>query len=802
MFKIRIATGKSRQSQRWDNTAITWREFVERCTTATRTKETATQYSAMTKDRKGAVKDVGGFVGGHLLDGIRKRDKVLFRSCLTLDADNASKSFWETFTEHYTCAAVCYSTHSHTPEAPRLRLVIPFSREVPPEEYEAISRRVADAIGIDQIDHTTHDLNRLFYWPSTSADAEFYSREQRGVPLDVDEVLATYEDWRDRSQWPMAECEREAIRAKADKAQDPCEKPGVIGAFCRTYTIGEAIEKYLPDVYEACDTAGENRYTYKAGSTAGGAVVYEDKFLYSHHDTDPAGGELHNAFDLVRVHKFGWLDSKAKPGTPVNKLPSYLAMSDLCINDKATKLRLMKEKTAQAAEDFAAIDADGAEDWRDQLALDRKGNVLNTLNNVKLIIFNDEEISKTRYNMQARRDEVYSEMLQDCGQIEISEGARVRMCLRIENEFGLKLAERKLDNMMKGTATERSYNPVKDFITSTEWDGTKRVDTLLIDYLGADDTAENREVTRKWMVAAVARVFQPGYTFQNVLTLTGPQGIGKSHFLKTLAGNGAFFCDGASLDTDEKQRVETMRGAMIVELAELGGIGKTDWGKLKNFISRDADKMRMAYNRDRTDAPRNFVFAATTNETDFLREASKGNRRWWIVPTTRRGKEWPTDPQALHDEVAQIWAEAYRLYINGEGTTLSKATAQHQEQMQWEHSEDAADPMPGEIDAFLEVLLPPDWETYTPTQQRTYYRDRDPLSAEGTVKRNTICAAIYLWEGVGISDKSPLRGKLIRKFNAIMQQKPDWIEQRIYFYGSYGRQRGFTRKPQQEDDEI
>lgn len=802
MFEIKIATGKSRQSQQWDNTTITWSEFVKRCTTTDRTKETAAQYSAMTKDRKGAVKDVGGFVGGHLRDGIRKRNKVLFRSCLTLDADNATKSFWETFTKHYACAAVCYSTHSHTPEAPRLRLVIPFSREVQPEEYEAISRRVADTIGISQIDHTTHDLNRLFYWPSTSADAEFYSREQQGAPLEVDEVLATYEDWRDRSQWPIAECEREAIRVKADEVQDPCEKPGVIGAFCRTYTIGEAIEKYLPDVYGACDTAGENRYTYKAGSTGGGAVVYEDKFLYSHHDTDPAGGELHNAFDLVRVHKFGQLDSEAKPGTPANKLPSYLAMSDLCISDKATKLRLMKERTAQAAEDFAAIDADSAEDWRDQLALDRKGNVLNTRDNLRLIILNDEEISKTRYNLFSNTDEVHSEMLQDCGALKISDGAVGRMCLRIETEYNLNTTAKKVNEMLGTTATERSYNPVKDFITSTEWDGTKRVDTLLIDYLGAEDTTENREVTRKWMVAAVARVFQPGYTFQNVLTLTGPQGIGKSHFLRTLATCNAWFYDGVSLDTSEAKRIEDIRGNWIIELGELGGLSKTDWGKLKNFISRSEDKSRAAFKEHRTDAPRNFVFAATTNETDFLREASKGNRRWWIVPTTCRGKEWPTDPQALHDEVAQVWAEAYRLYLNGEGTTLSKVTERQQEQLQWEHSEDAADPMPGEIDAFLEVLLPPDWETYTPAQQRAYYRDRDPLSAEGTVKRNIICAAIYLWEGIGLSDKSQLRSKLIRKFNAIMQQKPDWIEQRIRFYGNYGQQRGFTRKPQQEDDEI
>ena len=98
-------------------------------------------------------------------------------------------------------------------------------------------------------------------------------------------------------------------------------KRGVIGAFCRTYSVTQAMERFIPGMYGETDISG--RYTYTGGSTAGGAIVYDgDRFLYSHHATDPCSGLLVNAFDLVRLHKYGDLDGDAKEGTPVSKLPS------------------------------------------------------------------------------------------------------------------------------------------------------------------------------------------------------------------------------------------------------------------------------------------------------------------------------------------------------------------------------------------------------------------------------------------------------------------------------------------------
>lgn len=807
MRQIKIAVADSRKSERWSNVIWDWQRFTERCAETIRTDEILSDYLNMTKDRQTDIKDVGGFVGGHLTNETAGRTKtnIALRSCLTLDIDHARADLWERFTKAYTGAAVCYSTHKHTPEAPRLRLVIPFDRDTTPEEYQAVSRMFCKDTGLlEYADRTTHDINRLFFWASTSADAEFFSKRQEGEPLNVNEVLSKYTDWHDRAQWPTSAAEADEVRAVTDKAQDPTGKPGIIGAFCRTYTMPEAMEKFLSDVYEPCDTAGGDRYTYKGGSTSGGAILYDDKFLYSHHESDPASGQLCNAFDLVRLHRFGQLDSKAKPGTPHNKLPSYIAMQDLCITDTKTKLTVMKEKTQAAADDFADIEAgDSIRDWLADLSTDRKGNTLNTLNNLKLIILNDEVLKRVRYDQFAQRD------VSDVPQLIPADNSRKtndevlgKIALHIEARYGLRVNLKKVDEMLKATARERGFNPVKDFITSVQWDGRKRVETLLIDYLGAVDNAVGREITRKWIVAAVARVFNPGCTFQNVLTLTGPQGIGKSTFLRTLAGSGDWFCDTLCAADYDPKRVEATQGAWIVEIGELNGLSRSEWQGFKGYISRNEDRGRAAWAYRRADNPRQYVFAATTNDTAFLREADKGNRRWWIVPVNGKGdvRDWLG---RLSDEVPQIWAEAYQIYLNGEDIcNVSKPTAEYMAKMQWEYSEDAADPMPGMIDAFLNTLLPVDWETRNESERRAYFRSRDMLDAAGTVKRDKICAVVYLYEKEGIQRKDKGYKAAAIKFNAHMRGKSDWSECDRIDFTIYGRQRGYVRKPTQTDEDA
>ena len=247
---LSISTGASRKEIHWKNREVLWSELLEKLSKTTRTHETFAEYMKASKTRQDEIKDVGGFVGGTLAGGRRKAGNVLERSILSLDADFSKGGLWDTFTLMYDCAACVYSTHKLTPEKNRLRLVIPLSRPVQRDEYEAIGRRVAGAVGIDDFDDTTFEAERLMYWPSTAKDAEFVFEYQDGEWLDPDTVLAEYADWRDSSGWPVSSRVSHVISREIKKAEDPTAKTGIVGAFCRSYDIHEAIESFLSDYYE------------------------------------------------------------------------------------------------------------------------------------------------------------------------------------------------------------------------------------------------------------------------------------------------------------------------------------------------------------------------------------------------------------------------------------------------------------------------------------------------------------------------------------------------------------------------
>ncbi len=315
---MRISIGKSRKDTNWKVKDVTWKDLCSKLSKTHRTHETMAEYKAMTKVQKADAKDIGGFVGGVVEGGRRLKGNVHVRSLLTLDADYAPANFAQNAPFLLNCEAFIYSTHSHTPKAPRLRILLPLDREVSDEEYEPIARMIAKDLGIEMFDVTTYEVNRLMYWPSTASDGEYVTAHVEGAVTSADDTLARYKDWRNVREWPTSSLET-SVQTKRAKAQgDPLSKPGLVGLFNRAYDVHGAIEAFLTDVYEPCDQP--DRYTYTGGSSTAGVVIYQDgAFAYSHHATDPAGGMLCNAFDLVRVHKFGDLDYLADSETPDNQ---------------------------------------------------------------------------------------------------------------------------------------------------------------------------------------------------------------------------------------------------------------------------------------------------------------------------------------------------------------------------------------------------------------------------------------------------------------------------------------------------
>lgn len=726
---IRLSTGNSRMEKKWNLVEMELSEFRERISTTRRTSETVEQYRKMSKAQQDSIKDVGGFVLGTLKGGRRKKDTVLTRSGLTLDMDYGTPDIMDEIEMFFDFHCMIYSTHKHTPEKPRLRLIIPLSREVTPDEYGAVARKVAEEIGIELFDDTTYEPSRLMYWPSTSADGEFVFREIEGKVLDPDAVLAKYKDWRNTAEWPVSKRQQTIVQQNIQKQANPLEKPGIVGAFCRTYSIRDAIDTFLQDTYK--HSAMPGRYDYIPADSQAGVVIYEDKFAYSHHATDPACGKLMNAFDVVRLHRFGDLDTKADPDSDPSRLPSFKAMQEFAVQDESVKIQLGKEREQLAQAEFNAADD---ENWQTLLELDKQGKVKDTMANIAAIVSHDENLKSIVYNEFKGCIDVIGPLPWKQVKPGFNDSDVANAKLYFERVYGIWSPTKFKDALLAVVAAERIYHPIKNYFAGLTWDGVPRLDSLLIDYCGAEDTPYTRAVTRKTLCAAVARVYEPGRKFDSILVLSGPQGIGKSTFFAKLGG--AWYSDSLAIsDMKDKTAAEKLQGYWILELGELAGIKKVDVETVKSFVTRVDDKYRQAYGMVVESHPRSCIIVGTTNsESGFLRDIT-GNRRFWPVQVSEHGSHHPWDLE----EIDQVWAEAIQAYKDGESLFLSGEVAQMAYAKQQEAME--SDDREGLVQDYLDRLLPENWDNMDLYQRRTFLGggEFDDTPTEGTVRRERVC---------------------------------------------------------------
>lgn len=787
-----LATGRSRNETSWKNKAWTWRQLVEKLSQEHRTAETVTEYHKSEKQRQTEIKDIGGFVGGYINGGRRKPENIMFRQVLTLDMDFAISEAWDVFTLCFMEAGVIYSTHSHTAEKPRFRLIMPLSRPVNPHEYVAIGRRIGGLLGIELFDNTGFQPERLMYWPSTPKDGEYVFEYQDGEWLDADEILATYHNWRDASEWPVSEKHNEAIGRAITKQVDPTEKPGLIGAFCRTYDIDAAIETFLSDKYEPC--AADNRYTFVGGSTAAGLITYEGKYTYSHHGTDPTSGMLCNAYDLVRIHKFGIRDEDSAASTASHRLPSYLAMTDFCMTLPDVRGLVVSERSASAREDFAGIDLDDveedSEEWKRDLDIDKKGNVHSTINNVVLILKNDpflrNRIALNTFEQRevALKDLPWRKVVKAPDYLTDVDDAGLRHYM--EKMYGIS-AGSKVQDGLSLNMINNSFHPIRDYLDPLVWDGKERVDTLFIDYLGAEDLPYTREVTRKALTAAVARIYVPGIKFDHMLTLIGEQGIGKSTILDKIGGS--WFTD--SFGTIQgKEAFEQIQGVWIIEVAELSGLRKAEADAVKHFIAKREDRYRVAYGKRVENFPRQCVFFGTTNRRDFLTDTT-GNRRFWPVETNRANITKSVWADLTDNEIRQVWAEACAIFHSGEQLKLSTEVEAYAVAVQGDHLE--KDDRIGSIEKYLDTLVPNDWDERDTFERRSWLNETE-LKIPGVRLRGQICVAEIWAECLGgqLRDMNRNSTKFIHD---IMRILPGWHEAKSNRnFMLYGKQRAYYRK--------
>lgn len=788
--KYSIAVGNSCEAKFWANEEVTFDELCQRLSNTKYTSETIEQYKHFNKEERNKAKDNGGFVGGKLKGTKRGVSEVLFRSMLTLDLDKAKVGFIDKFTAESKYLSCLYTTHSHTKDEPRCRVIVPLSRDVTPDEYNAIARLFASQFGIEQFDACSFRIAQLMFYPTTPKDGEFIFKKVEGEILNPDKFLADYPMWQDISTLPLTpdELPKNNVQ-RGRKKKDPTELKGVIGAFCRAYTVQEAIETYLSDVYEPTDK--NNRYSLKSADSKGGLIIYEEKYAFSHHATDIACGRELNAFQLVMLHLFGSDNNDA-----VKK------MKEVARNDERVRTQLILDN-GEFDEDEINDDSQSEsptvnkvkpiKDWISKLSIGIDGAIENTSKNLEIILENDKNLQGFAYNELSNRVEVIGRVPWDRPKDNRfwREADESQLRLYIDKKY-IEFKERNFEVAFNSIVDNRRFHPVRDYLDSLpKWDGVKRVEEVFIKFLSADDNDYTRAITKKTFAACVARAYHPGTKFDSIPVLDGAQGIGKSTLIKYLAGE-EFFSDNLSLtDMNDKTAAEKIQGNWLIEIGELSGMKKADIEKVKSFVSTTDDKYRASYGRVVESHPRQCVIFATVNGDGrgYLRDIT-GNRRFWIVKCnqTLQKRMWDENDTNYRD---QFWSEAKEIYESGEelyleGSLLDIATDYQNEALE-------QDERVGIVEQYLNRLLPTNWHEMDLYKRRSFLNGDDFISEKGTIQRTEVSNAEIWCECFGKS-QSDLKSSDSYQLAAIMKQIGGWERtSSIKKQPIYGRQKIYKK---------
>lgn len=393
----------------------------------------------------------------------------------------------------------------------------------------------------------------------------------------------------------------------------------------------------------------------------------------------PPGGRLVNAFDLMRLHRFGDLDDAAPDGARGNRLPSWAAMCDLAKQDEAVAELMARERGASAVVDFqGVVDGQNAVELGrcagEQLSLETVRVALKAIGTQvrRNLVTNKAEITgmPAAYSQEDAVNNlptVLWDLLRGVGVKGVSPAA-VRACLG-------------------AIADENRYNPVLDMLHTTAWDRVSRF-PMLLDILNIDSGSFYALLVRKWLIQCVALIHNTAIhqeAAEGVLVIQGPQGIGKTTLFRKLAVKSEWLSEGVTLDMKNKDDIIRATSVWITELGELDDTLKKEQASLKSFITQKVDKIRAPYAAEPTDRPRRTSFGATVNRAQFLKDDT-GDRRFFVIPV----KEIKTaELLALQpDWVIQLWAEVYIWWWREpQGFRLSGVEKEHLNTLNQQHRE-------------------------------------------------------------------------------------------------------------------
>lgn len=528
--------------------------------------------------------------------------------------------------------AFAHSTFSHTSASPRWRLVVLTDRPHSPAEHKALWLGAARALGLEtSVDEAAKDPVRFFYAPSHPPGGLFETRHFPGQPLQVDRFAAA-------SSAALAVLPRgtpEPAAAPPAKLQ-----AGPIDLEYYRERVGKmrygdtrAKLKALLDGGALPRQGGRNSWMHSAFSAMGAmawgediATVLADEFARR---LDLAPGETREEWKTLALGSWRRAYDARQHRDALNSTFSKLlqqAPSDDWKHQLITRTNKDGEKT---------VDSSGF--------------------NVSLILQHDPAFATLRWNVM--RFEVEAESGPLAGVPRGSLDTALADWLYNAPEYRIRVSRDDAAARLMLVARSRPYDPVQEYLNKLPaWDGLKRIDSVLTRLCGCLDNDYTRGVSRKFFTGAVARAMDPGCQLDTVLLLHGPQGLGKTSFVRAVGGP---FMAELHMDPSAKDTLQTIAGRWFVELSELATARRTDVETMRAFITRRTDVLRLPYGRIIEEFPRRCVFVGTTNDDTPLRDMH-GSRRYWPVTVGR------VNVEALVAERDQLFAEALVVYKAGE----------------------------------------------------------------------------------------------------------------------------------------
>ena len=571
--KIIIAEGVENTLDEVQNKTLTWADFMLKLSKPLVSGEDHAQFLKLPKKERSRLKSLGGWiVAGEFSGTLRITENLMNRSLVAIDCEKMPPNLFKKLKDGTSplCKHEFYAhtTRGHTKDAPRVRIFLLCDSPIKPVKFEAVARILANQADttMQGVDPVSFRPNQMMFYPSISKNQDFQHWHNSGELINAEQILTAHDGgekgrWKDHNTLPRHEDSTPTHKGDTNP-RDPRTKNRWIGAFCRVYTIEQAIADFLDGIYAKGSGRGAKpRYTYIAGETTNGFVVEGGGVWgFSHHSTDPCSQMLVNAWDLVRIHLFGSLDKNIKPNTPPWEYPSYIAMQKMVMGLEEVAIEATADSidadamVADSKRPFKKSDIFGGKDeeitfaerayeqsmkgrkrpdkdWiAKTLTKDGKANIKSDFMNIAKIICWDprfygcfwrNEFTKT---LVIRRDIITS--LNLIPSIIVKDRLNGDECtsdsdLIVEAILGAPSGEGNagwgLENIgnkiYKGLAMvgiNWKFNPVVDYFESLEWDGEERAERLWIDYLGAEDSAYTRETAMLFLMAVVCRAYAQG----------------------------------------------------------------------------------------------------------------------------------------------------------------------------------------------------------------------------------------------------------------------------------------------------